>query len=419
MNNFVKIGIVSISDRASTGVYEDKGGPTLKNWLNKVLLSPTVLVEKLIPDEQPIIEATLRDLVDTEYCDLILTTGGTGPSRRDVTPEATLAISTRELPGFGERMRAVSAYFVPTAILSRQVAVLRETENHACLIINLPGQPKAIVETLEGLPQKQVEGIFSSVPYCIELIGGPSIETDPAFVRAFRPKSAKRPQIIDAIIQEPQEKANSSIILLHGLGADATDFSSFRNELIRLGGKLENTRMVLPNADYCPISMNNGYPMRAWYDLYSLESLQKEDEVGLEKAWHLVRRLIAEEESRGIPRERILLGGFSQGGCLALYCALKMDRPIGAVFALSSYLPLMHSVEPCKTSHLSPIFLGYGLEDDIVIPTLTQASANRLKELGATQLDIHAYPGLSHFVCEEEIQDFSLFINRVLLDQNV
>ena len=130
MNNFVKIGIVSISDRASTGVYEDKGGPTLKNWLNKVLLSPTVLVEKLIPDEQPIIEATLRDLVDTEYCDLILTTGGTGPSRRDVTPEATLAISTRELPGFGERMRAVSAYFVPTAILSRQVAVLRETENH-------------------------------------------------------------------------------------------------------------------------------------------------------------------------------------------------------------------------------------------------------------------------------------------------
>jgi len=190
------VGLVSISDRASGGVYEDKGLPGLRDWLARALASPWQHHERLVPDEQPQIEAALIELVDAVGCDLVLTTGGTGPARRDVTPEATLAVATRQMPGFGEQMRRLSLAFVPTAILSRQMAVLRETADHAALIINLPGQPKAIAETLEGLKDKEgrrlQDGIFAAVPYCIDLIGGPYIETHAEVVAGFRPKSAQR-----------------------------------------------------------------------------------------------------------------------------------------------------------------------------------------------------------------------------------
>lgn len=187
----VRIGLVSVSDRASSGVYEDKGIPALQAWLTAALKNPIEWVTRLIPDEQPGIEATLSDLVDTEHCHLVLTTGGTGPARRDVTPEATLAVADKVMPGFGEQMRQISLQFVPTAILSRQVAVIRGR----ALIINLPGQPKSIAETLQGLPQASppVHGIFAAVPYCIDLIGGPYLETDETVCKAFRPKSAVRP----------------------------------------------------------------------------------------------------------------------------------------------------------------------------------------------------------------------------------
>ena len=191
LHDAVKIGIVSISDRASTGVYEDKGLPALQEWLGRALLNPITFEPRLIPDEQARISQTLIELVDAG-CALVLTTGGTGPALRDVTPEATLAIADREMPGFGEQMRQISLKFVPTAILSRQVAVIRGQT----LIINLPGQPKSIQETLEGLRDDQgksvVPGIFAAVPYCIDLIGGPYLETDDAVCKAFRPKSAIR-----------------------------------------------------------------------------------------------------------------------------------------------------------------------------------------------------------------------------------
>ena len=187
----VTIGVVSISDRASSGVYEDKGLPALKDWLTRALKNPITFEARLIPDEQERISATLIELVDAG-CSLVLTTGGTGPALRDVTPEATLAVAHKEMPGFGEQMRQVSLKFVPTAILSRQVAVIRD---HA-LIVNLPGQPKAIQETLEGLKDaggaQLVPGIFAAVPYCIDLIGGPYLETDDTVCKAFRPKSAIR-----------------------------------------------------------------------------------------------------------------------------------------------------------------------------------------------------------------------------------
>ncbi len=186
----VRIGLVSISDRASAGVYEDKGLPALRDWLARAVRNPVAYEERLIADDAPTIGATLRALVDEARCDLVLTTGGTGPAPRDVTPEATLAVADREMPGFGEQMRQISLRFVPTAILSRQVGVIRGR----ALILNLPGQPKAIAETLQGLPDlaPPVPGIFAAVPYCIDLIGGPYIETDPAVCKAFRPKSARR-----------------------------------------------------------------------------------------------------------------------------------------------------------------------------------------------------------------------------------
>ncbi|SNX28176.1 molybdopterin adenylyltransferase [Polynucleobacter meluiroseus] len=192
--NEIKIGLISISDRASQGVYVDEGIPALQSWLQNALLTPSVFHERLIADEQEIITSTIIELVDQLGCDLVLTTGGTGPSRRDVTPEATIAAGTREMPGFGEQMRQISLRFVPTAILSRQTAVIREIEGHAALIMNLPGQPKAIQETLEGLKNDDgkviTPGIFAAVPYCIDLIGGPYIETNEAVIKAFRPKSA-------------------------------------------------------------------------------------------------------------------------------------------------------------------------------------------------------------------------------------
>lgn len=197
-NDTLRIGLVSVSDRASSGVYEDQGIPALRTWFDNALASPWQMETRLIPDERHAIEQALIELVDQQRCHLVLTTGGTGPARRDVTPEATLAIGTREMPGFGEQMRQISLKFVPTAILSRQVAVIRELPDHAALIMNLPGQPKSIRETLEGLKtaegEQLVPGIFAAVPYCIDLIGGPYVETHDAVCKAFRPKSAIRPK---------------------------------------------------------------------------------------------------------------------------------------------------------------------------------------------------------------------------------
>jgi molybdopterin adenylyltransferase len=193
MNPFeaVRIGLVATSDRAASGVYADQGIPALQAWLGSALRNPISWEPRLIPDDQPTISATLIELVDGAHCDLVLTTGGTGPAPRDVTPEATLAVADKLMPGFGEQMRQISLAFVPTAILSRQVAVIRGK----ALIINLPGQPKSIAETLQGLPAATppVPGVFAAVPYCIDLIGGPYLETDPAVCKAFRPKSAQRP----------------------------------------------------------------------------------------------------------------------------------------------------------------------------------------------------------------------------------
>ncbi len=416
-----KIGLISISDRASSGQYEDKGIPSLLSWLEKVVISDFEHIETVIPDDKQLIEAKLIEFSDDKLCDLILTTGGTGPAPRDVTPEATLAVATKIMPGFGERMRQISALFVPTAILSRQEAVIRSSQNHSSLIVNLPGQPKAIAETLEGLPGQKVDGIFAAIPYCIELIGGPTIETDPLYIKSFRPSSAKRPEIINSITLEPPKgRATSSIIMLHGLGADASDFASFREELLSVGAPVQSTRFVLPHAPVRPITMNNGYPMRGWFDLFSLEDISEEDDVGIEQTWRIVRRLISEEQSRGIPRNRIFLGGFSQGGCMAMFSALKLSEPIGGIFSLSGYLPLInsHQVEHMGKGILTPIFVGYGLQDSVVLPIYTEMSIKELQKLGAVNLWSHGYPGMEHYLGQEETIDLAKFLTTCLAEVN-
>lgn len=416
-NSKAKIGLVSISDRASSGTYQDKGIPSLKEWLAKALLSDYEVVEKLIPDEQPLIEATLKELCDQENCDLILTTGGTGPSRRDVTPEATLAVATRTLPGFGEQMRAVSLAFVPTAILSRQVGVLREIEDHAALIINLPGQPKAIAETLEGIPSKGIHGIFAAVPYCIDLIGGPALETRPNVVKAFRPKSAPQPHVIDAKIIDPKEgKADSAIIMLHGLGSDGSDFEHFREELAACGAPVEQARLILPTAPERAITANKGFLMRGWFDLLDTDGIGASDEPALVESARIAERLIALEETKGIRRDRIFLGGFSQGGCVALYTALKLDRPIGGIFCLSGFLPIESTddIEHVGQGILSPIFLTYGKEDNDVPPVYPEISVKELRKLGATDLWSKGYDGVGHDLCIEEVTDLSDFLEKSL-----
>ena len=190
--NTLRIGLISVSDRAANGIYQDEGIPALESWLSRALSSPFEIESRLVPDEQPMIEHAICELVDERFCHLVLTTGGTGPARRDVTPDATLAVADREMPGFGEQMRQISLQFVPTAILSRQVGVIRKQS----LILNLPGQPKSIKDTLEGLKDEQgnvkVHGIFASVPYCLQLLEGPYVETHREVVAAFRPKSAIR-----------------------------------------------------------------------------------------------------------------------------------------------------------------------------------------------------------------------------------
>lgn len=443
-DNELILGLVSISDRASKGIYDDRGIPELEAWCRKTITTPLTVHRRLIPDERFEIEKTLRELVDIIGCDLILTTGGTGPSRRDVTPEATLAVATREMPGFGEQMRAISGHFVPTAILSRQVAVLRETPDHAALIINLPGQPKAIAETLEGLKDETgksiVNGIFAAVPYCIDLIGGPYIETDESIVKAFRPKSARKPQA-EAPKETPKSEAPATpkmpsvtpfdpkdilmitprraqtppeavVIWLHGMGVDNTDFAPFPDEILDFGGPV--CRFMLPNAPVREISAHPGYPLRAWYDVRSDKIDDNEDRLGIRETATKIHLLIKEVEKAGIPRNRIFLGGFSQGAASALYAGLREEEPIAGIIALSGYLPLAGSLfaEITDAGRQTPVFMAHGLFDSVISPLTAQRSAQVIKELNPA---FRWYPfDMDHEICQEELASLSQFIRAQL-----
>lgn len=475
-DNELILGLVSISDRASRGVYDDEGIPNLEAWCRKAITTPIKVHKRLIPDERFDIEKTLRELVDIIGCDLILTTGGTGPARRDVTPEATLAVATREMPGFGEQMRAISGHFVPTAILSRQVGVLRETPDHAALIINLPGRPKAIAETLEGLKDAEgktiVNGIFAAVPYCIDLIGGPYIETDPAVVKAFRPKSAQRPEQVspaspgaekteaknntrttekasapvsspapgepESVPQEPKaapasgapaatkapafdaqdiltvmprrasRQAELTVVWLHGMGVDNRDFAPFPDELLDFGAPV--CRFVLPNAPVREISAHPGYPLRAWYDIRSERIDENEDRLGIEASARRVAALIDEIAASGVPYERIILGGFSQGAAIALHTGLRTKNRLGGIVALSGYLPLAPRLykEITDKGRQTSIFMAHGIFDHVISPMIAKQSAILLKEINFRFL-WKTYP-MAHELQKEEMEDLSSFL---------
>lgn len=446
--NELILGLVSISDRASKGIYDDRGIPELEAWCRKAITNPLTVHKRLIADERFDIEKTLRELVDIIGCDLILTTGGTGPSRRDVTPEATLAVGTREMPGFGEQMRAISGHFVPTAILSRQVAVLRETPDHAALIINLPGQPKAIAETLEGLKDESgksvVNGIFAAVPYCIDLIGGPYIETNESVVKAFRPKSARRPKATeqteaakpvqsaaepekpalpavkpfdakDILMVQPRSAQTApevAVVWLHGMGVDNTDFAPFPDEILQFGGPV--CRFVMPNAPVREISAHPGYPLRAWYDVRSDKIDDREDRAGIREMAARVSLLLESIEKTGVPRERIFLGGFSQGAALSLYTGLRETRPLGGIIALSGYLPLAGSLfaEITPAGRRTPVFMAHGLFDSVISPVTAQRSAQVVKELNSA---FSWQPfDMDHEICPDELTAIARFLQRRL-----
>lgn len=484
--NELILGLVSISDRASRGQYTDEGIPNLEAWCKKAITNPIRVHKRLIPDERFEIEKTLRELVDIIGCDLILTTGGTGPARRDVTPEATLAVATRELPGFGEQMRAISGHFVPTAILSRQVGVLRETPDHAALILNLPGRPKAIAETLEGLRDDDgkvlVNGIFAAVPYCIDLIGGPYIETNEAVVEAFRPKSARRPKAAtaaegakteaapesakpvesqatpaqgtpkpkpetkpepkadtcievreertepvrerepapapfepsDIVFETPRSTnapADLTLVWLHGLGADNRDFLPLADEILHQDGPV--CRLVMPNAPVRELTLHPGYPLRGWYDLRSHTIDENEDVIGIRESAARVSALIDELEANGIPRRRIVLGGFSQGAAVSLYAGLRLSAPIGGIAALSGYLPLAQRLysEATAAGRATPVFMAHGVFDSVVSPVTAERSASVIREV-APAFSWKTYD-MEHEVGGEELYDLGRFLRSV------
>lgn len=482
--NELILGLVSISDRASRGQYTDEGIPNLEAWCKKAITNPIRVHKRLIPDERFEIEKTLRELVDIIGCDLILTTGGTGPARRDVTPEATLAVATRELPGFGEQMRAISGHFVPTAILSRQVGVLRETPDHAALILNLPGRPKAIAETLEGLRDDDgkvlVNGIFAAVPYCIDLIGGPYIETNEDVVEAFRPKSARRPkaaapaeeaktevapepvkpaepqatpaqaapeakaetkpeqkteQKAEAGIETREERAEPApaplapseivfatprgtdapaeltLVWLHGLGADNRDFLPLADEILHQDGPV--CRLVMPNAPVRELTLHPGYPLRGWFDLRSHTIDENEDVLGIRESAARVSALIDELEANGIPRRRIVLGGFSQGAAISLYAGLRLSAPIGGIAALSGYLPLAQRLysEATAAGRATPVFMAHGVFDSVVSPVTAERSASVIREV-APAFSWKTYD-MEHEVGGEELYDLGRFLRSV------
>lgn len=470
--NELILGLVSVSDRASRGVYRDEGIPALEAWMRKAVKNPLTIHKRLIPDERFDIEKTLRELVDIIGCDLILTTGGTGPSRRDVTPEATLAVATREMPGFGEQMRAISGHFVPTAILSRQVGVLRETPDHAALIINLPGRPKAIAETLEGLKDEEgrsiVNGIFAAVPYCIDLIGGPYIETNDEVVKAFRPKNAQKPQ---KPAEKPEEKPEApkgikiegsdqprseeavkvelkaaepvrapeapkapvepfrandllmvsprmsvrppelTLLWLHGMGVDNRDFVSFADEILDFGGPA--CRMILPNAPVCEVSIHPGHALRAWYDIRHPDLEKNVDLYGIKTSARRIEALLRELEGKGLRRDRIVLGGFSQGAAIALYAGLRSETPLAGIAALSGYLPDAGRLynEATPAGRRTPVFMGHGEFDSVVSPLIAERSAQVIHEVNPN-FEYHAYD-MDHELCQEEMLQLATFLRHV------
>lgn len=498
--NELILGLVSVSDRASQGVYRDEGIPALEAWMRKAVKNPLTIHKRLIPDERFDIEKTLRELVDIIGCDLILTTGGTGPSRRDVTPEATLAVATREMPGFGEQMRAISGHFVPTAILSRQVGVLRETPDHAALIINLPGRPKAIAETLEGLKDEDgrsiVNGIFAAVPYCIDLIGGPYIETNDDVVKAFRPKNAQKPQkfrdedgrkaqgadghqdrrggasrsaeatkvevkaaepvrapeVPKAPVEskpeaksepkpepKPQPKPDPkpepvepfrgndllmvsprmsvrplelTLLWLHGMGVDNRDFVSFADEILDFGGPA--CRMILPNAPVCEVSIHPGHALRAWYDIRHPDLEKNVDLFGIKTSARRIEALLRELEGKGLRRDRIVLGGFSQGAAIALYAGLRSETPLAGVAALSGYLPDAGRLynEATPAGRRMPVFMGHGEFDSVVSPLIAERSAQVIHEVNPN-FEYHAYD-MDHELCQEEMLQLATFLRHVV-----
>ena len=454
----VFIGLVSISDRASTEPGGDQGIRALEQWCRAAIATPVRTFLRQIPNDRYTIERTLVDLVDNERCDLVLTTGGSGPSRRDVTPEATLAVATKEMPGFGEQMRAILLRFEPSAILSRQVGAVREIPGHAALIVNLPDQPDAIAETLEGLRSEggalAVPGVFAAIPHCIDLIGGPYVETNPAICKAFRPSSAlakrqeelarrereqapaprREPFVDPAPLRIHREPAAQqplpedlkiitlnpagrtlpppcAVIWLGTAGSDIREFSELPEQISEMGGPAAKYLLVNPP----PALERTGREICSWYRVDGRNLAQTEDEPGIRRSAAKIRRVIENLTASGMPHARIFLAGFSQGAAMALYAGLREDTALGGIISLAGYLPLPERLpaEIRPGGRSTPVLMGHGVFDDIIPLPLAERSASVISKCGGN-LYWHEYE-TEHDFGEPAIRDIAVFLRQALL----
>ena len=431
------LGLVSVLETSCDATYDDKTVSTLERWFRDNLTTPVTAHKRVIPNQRFVIEKTLRELVDIIGCDLVITTGAIGPTRHDQVPESTLAVATRSLAGLADLLRRHTA----DSVLSRPQAVLRDTPEQTSLIVNIDNDP-GITDAFDS-DKGEANSLFSSIRRCLQQVGGPEIDTvrpcapetpladssSPATTAVSAESPDNKPT---ASTEEPGETAtpafhpddlltvtpnhtrlpaDMTVIWMHGMGADNTDFADFPNRIVELGGPV--CRFILPNAPVREISAHPGYPMRAWYDVFSDRFDDKEDQSGIEDTALKISRLITDLEALGIPRHRIVLGGFSQGAAMALYTGLRQKRALGGIIALSGYVPLavelFNNASPAARE--TPIFMAHGNYDSVIAPYIAHRGARLIEEL-APRLVWRTYD-MDHEVRQEELADIVLFMNAL------
>lgn len=452
-DNELILGLVSVLEENDGMTYDDKTVSSLEKWFKDTLTTPVTIHKRVIANQRFSIEKSLRELVDIIGCDLVMTTGGIGPSRYDVVPESTLAVATRSLPGFANALRQQTV----DPLLSRPQAVLRDTPEQTALIINVDTDEhvlKALADTRDSDGKITAEGLFNAMRRCLLRINGPQIgirdgdcdemvdfkcdsvsmptayaekpETETAVPETETNDNVRR-EDVSGITQVPafdsddiltiapsrtRMQPEATVIWLHGMGVDNTDFADFPDQILQLGGPV--CRFILPNAPVREISAHPGYPLRAWYDVLSDRFEDQEDKYGINETAMKVSRLISELAELGVNRRRIFLGGFSQGAAMALYAGLRQTHPIGGVIALSGYLPLAADLFKDITSvgRSTPVFMAHGDFDSVIPPLTAQRGAKVIQELN-NSLIWKTFP-IDHSVSTDELMAMTLFLRMQL-----
>lgn len=449
-DNELILGLVSVLEEDDGMTYDDKTVSSLEKWFRETLTTPVTVHKRVVANARFTIEKALRELVDIIGCDLVITTGAVGPTRRDAVPESTVAIASRLLPGLAERLRQQSA----DPLLSRHEAALRDTPEQTALIVNLDNDPR-VLDALAGSRNEEgnllVEGLFEAFRRCLHLVDGPQIETHESApketidvasapvdeipsqsdedetdteekeeekpretdVPTFTPVPAFQAEdILTVTPSRTRVPPEATVIWLHGMGVDNTDFADFPDQILQLGGPI--CRFILPNAPVREISAHPGYPLRAWYDVLTDRFDDIEDKEGIEETSLKVSRLITDLVKLGVPRNRIFLGGFSQGAATALYTGLRQSEGIGGIIALSGYLPLAAELfnDITVAGRETPVFMAHGNYDSVISPYIAQRGARVIGEL-TPKLLWRTYE-MDHEVRQEELADMIRFMNALV-----